>query len=86
MNLKDSLSRMQLPRSSKVENPNMLPISPSNTPASWSLNTYPRRGLDLTIGCDCAGEPGHREHYAPGGIGTFVIDPDDNNIEVVHQK
>ncbi|CAL5224284.1 g6950 [Coccomyxa viridis] len=29
------------------------------------------------------GAPGHRAHYGPEGVGTFVIDLDNNNIEVV---
>jgi hypothetical protein len=28
------------------------------------------------------GAPGHRAHYGPGGVGCFVVDLDDNNIEV----
>lgn len=32
-----------------------------------------------------AGAPGPRSHYSEGGIGCFVIDADDNNVEVAFQ-
>ncbi|KAF4611630.1 hypothetical protein D9613_003981 [Agrocybe pediades] len=30
------------------------------------------------------GEPGPREHYAPGYYGAFIIDPEGRNIEAVY--
>ncbi|KAK9814977.1 hypothetical protein WJX73_003797 [Symbiochloris irregularis] len=30
------------------------------------------------------GDPGYRAHYKEGGVGCFIIDPWDNNIEVVY--
>lgn len=32
------------------------------------------------------GAPGHRDHYDQGVIGCFVIDLDDNNIEVCNSQ
>ncbi len=37
----------------------------------------------LTIGCQDNGPPGIRVHYHPDYHGTFVLDPDDHDIEAV---
>ncbi len=34
-------------------------------------------------GFQCNGEPGIREHYAPGYYAAFLLDPDGNNVEAV---
>ena len=41
--------------------------------------------LALESGGTDNGAPGFRAHYAPDGVGCFVIDLDDNNIEVVYR-
>jgi hypothetical protein len=38
-----------------------------------------------TVGGKDNGAPGHRAHYPEGGVGTFVIDPWNNNIEVAYR-
>ena len=40
----------------------------------------------LSAGGTDSGAPGPRDHYGPGGIGTFVTDLDNNNIEVCYHK
>lgn len=39
----------------------------------------------LEMGGQCAGEPGLREHYAPGYFAAYVLDLDGNKIEAVVQ-
>lgn len=41
--------------------------------------------LSLESGGTDNGAPGPRAHYGPNGVGCFVIDLDDNNIEVVYR-
>ncbi len=37
----------------------------------------------ISAGFCCNGEPGVREHYAPGYYAAFLLDPDGNNVEAV---
>lgn len=52
-------------------------------PSAEAVKEYYK--LALEAGGKDNGGPGHRGHYPPDGIGCFVIDLDDNNIEVVYR-
>lgn len=62
------------------------PIS-GPTPIAWSADS--RWHVDafhaaaIAAGGADNGAPGERPHYHPGYYGTFVLDPDGNNIEAV---
>ena len=54
-----------------------------SAPSEAAVNEYHK--LALAAGGKDNGAPGHRAHYPENGVGCFVIDLDDNNVEVVYR-
>lgn len=52
-------------------------------PSRAGVDAFWRRGVDAGHPSD--GEPGLRPQYDPGYYGGFLLDPDGNSVEAVHQ-